>query len=191
MKTMVQAPEPARRLKTIEDEEWRHVPGTNDMYQISSYGRVRSFQRDPNGKIMKTSYSKGTKTISICFETGRKTVLVHKLIAEAFILRKKPDYENVIHLDGNTRNNHVSNLAWVKREECMSHVLTKLHEKNRERPPRKLVTNSKLSVEDISLLKSMLSKGVKQKVIAKMFCISEMQVSRIKHGANWGQVQAK
>ncbi len=140
---------------------------------------------------MKTSNSKGTKTISICFETGRRTVLIHKLIAEAFILKKHPGYENVIHLDGNTRNNHVSNLVWVKREECMSHVLAKLHEKNKTRPPRKLITNSKLSMEDISLLKSMLEKGVKQKVIAKMFCISEMQVSRIKHGANWGQVKAK
>ncbi len=53
MKTMVLTPEPVRRLKTIEDEEWRPVPQTNDMYQISSYGRVKSFFRDPDGKIMK------------------------------------------------------------------------------------------------------------------------------------------
>jgi len=39
------------------------------------------------------------------------------------------------------------------------------------------------------LLKSMLQRGVVQAKIAKMFCISEMQVTRIKRGENWGHVQ--
>ena len=35
----------------------------------------------------------------------------------------------------------------------------------------------------------MLQKGVPNVKIAKMFCISDMQVTRIKRGENWGHVQ--
>jgi len=34
----------------------------------------------------------------------------------------------------------------------------------------------------------MLQRGVTQQIIAKMFRISDMQVSRIKRGENWGHV---
>ena len=51
------------------------------------------------------------------------------------------------------------------------------------------INNSKLKERDVVLLKSMLQRGVTQASIAKMFCISEMQVTRIKRGENWGHVQ--
>ena len=53
----------------------------------------------------------------------------------------------------------------------------------------KTYNNNKLKESDITLLKSMLQRGVVQAKIAKMFCISEMQVTRIKRGENWGHVQ--
>ena len=52
----------------------------------------------------------------------------------------------------------------------------------------KSINNSKLKEKDVMLLKSMLQRGVSQSKIAKMFCISEMQVTRIKRGENWGHV---
>jgi DNA invertase Pin-like site-specific DNA recombinase len=52
----------------------------------------------------------------------------------------------------------------------------------------KVVTYSKLKLEEVALIKSMLKRGVKQKLIAKMFCISEMQITRIKRGENWNEV---
>ena len=68
--------------------------------------------------------------------------------------------------------------------------MSRLHQRNREIPRKRKVTNSKLGKQDIVLLKSMLERGVKQKVIAQLFCISEMQVTRIKKGENWGQIKA-
>jgi DNA invertase Pin-like site-specific DNA recombinase len=52
-----------------------------------------------------------------------------------------------------------------------------------------IVRNSKLKPEDVKVLKGMLEKGVKQNVIAKLFSISEMQVTRIKRGENWGKIK--
>jgi len=53
-----------------------------------------------------------------------------------------------------------------------------------------LIRNSKLKAEDVKVLKSMLEKGIKQNVIAKLFSISEMQVTRIKRGENWAHIKA-
>ena len=50
------------------------------------------------------------------------------------------------------------------------------------------VLNSKLKESDVRQLKLMLAKGITQSIIAKMFRISEMQVTRIKRGENWGHI---
>ncbi len=53
-----------------------------------------------------------------------------------------------------------------------------------------IIRNSKLKPDDVKVLKGMLEKGIKQNVIAKLFSISEMQVTRIKRGENWSMIKA-
>lgn len=53
----------------------------------------------------------------------------------------------------------------------------------------RLLTYHKLNEKDVKQVKSMLNKGIKGKIIAKMFCISEMQITRIKRGENWGHIK--
>jgi len=53
------------------------------------------------------------------------------------------------------------------------------------------ITYSKLKVRDVIAIKKMLQRGVQNVDIAKMFCISEMQVTRIKRGENWGHVKVE
>lgn len=54
----------------------------------------------------------------------------------------------------------------------------------------KVTRNSKLDVSQVEQIKAMLERGVKGKLIAKMFKVSEMQITRIKRGENWGNVKA-
>ena len=56
--------------------------------------------------------------------------------------------------------------------------------------PGKMMPYSKLKAEDVKVIKTMMAKGIKQKIIARMFCISEMQITRIKQGVNWPEVEA-
>jgi hypothetical protein len=46
----------------------------------------------------------------------------------------------------------------------------------------------KLTVSDVRIIKHQLNLGVSGSVLAKTFGVSEMQISRIRHGENWEEV---
>jgi hypothetical protein len=174
--------------QTFENEEWKEINGSDRLYFVSNYGRIKSMTRDKvNGRIMKAAQVKGFQTINIKLFGKQKTYLVHKIVAEAFIKKEKSEDTYVIHLDFNVQNNHISNLEWVTRRESYERVMSHLNEINKNNPG-KVLPYSKLKPEDVSVIKSMINKGIKQKIIAKMFCISEMQITRIKRGDNWPEI---
>ncbi len=179
-----------RKLRKLEDEEWKIIPDTNNRYQISNYGRIKSFAYNKkDGQILKCSVINGFKMVQITTNKGHSRSYVHKLVAQVWIPKPSDKHTFVTHLDGKLLNNHISNLEWHTRES--------LTEKHRELEKQKDISvkrkriqrNSKLNESDISLLKSMLERGAVQSTIAKLFCISEMQVTRIKRGENWGHVK--
>jgi hypothetical protein len=191
MPTINLKPDKERKLRKIEDEIWKEIPDSEGRYMISNYGRVKSFVFDKSGgKIMRFSHIKNFFTINLRLVSGQKTLLVHKLVAEAFVSKTSDDCTHVIHLDWNTKNNYYKNLDWVSREVSYLRVSNFLREKNKNNP-NKIITFSKLKAQDVKLIKSMLQRGVKQNLIAKMFCISEMQVTRIKRGENWGDIKVE
>ena len=180
-----------RKLKKIENEIWRVIPKSNNRYQVSNYGRIKSFAiNKKEGEIKKVSDINGFKLVQLHMNKTRHKIYVHKLVAEIWISKPSDKHTYVTHLDGFMKNNHVSNLAW--------HTKETLAEKHREyaklRPRtskgRRIVRSSKLRETDVMLLKSMLERGVVQAKIAKLFRISEMQVTRIKRGENWGHIKA-
>ncbi|MCB8965068.1 MAG: HNH endonuclease [Bacteroidales bacterium] len=178
-----------RKLKKLEDEEWRVVPDTGNRYEISNYGRVRSYITDPvNGRILKCGSVKGFKVVD--FKSGEKSrrVCVHKLVAELWLGRPSEQHKYVTHIDNNLNNNHRSNLKWLTEEEMRAHYSVYFKEKYNKPDYKRVVSTSKLTEQDIALLKSMLQRGIRQSTIAKLFKISEMQVTRIKRGENWGHI---
>ena len=47
---------------------------------------------------------------------------------------------------------------------------------------------SKLTINEVRIIKHQLSLGVSGAILAKEFGVSEMQISRIRHGENWGEI---
>jgi hypothetical protein len=177
-------------LEEYKDEIWKEINGSDGLYFISNYGRIKSFTRDKEkGRLMRPAKVKNFLTINIKLFGRQKTFLIHKLVAETFIKRPKIENNYVIHIDFNVQNNHVSNLTWVSRQESYARVMQHLSDINKSNPG-KMMPYSKLKAEDVKVIKSMINKGIKQKIIAKMFCISEMQITRIKRGDNWPEVSA-
>ncbi len=175
------------RKNIREKEIWKAIPYTDYKYEVSNHGRIKSYCQDSKkGKILKPSNIGGFLVVSLKVNKKSKHFLVHKLVAEAFVPKEKEEHEVVIHLDWDKSNNNYTNLKWVSKKECYERMHKRLQEERKKKG--KVVTYSKLKVEEVALIKSMLARGVKQKLIAKMFCVSEMQISRIKNGENWKEI---
>ena len=178
-----------RKLKKIDDEIWKIIPETENRYEISSYGRIKSFALNRNdGKILKCSTNKGFKIINVRINNEKKRIYVHKLVADIWLKRPSEKHLMVTHIDKNLRNNHFTNLKWLTQEEIKNEYRDYFKKKYNSANKRKVVTNSKLTENDVIQLKSMLKRGVSQSTIAKLFCVSEMQVTRIKREENWNHI---
>lgn len=95
-------------------EIWKPIEGYNGRYEISSFGRIKSYAQDKiNGKIKNGNKTfKGYLTIVLYNSNGEKeTVPIHRLVAQAFIPNPN-NYPQVNHIDENKENNHVENLEW-------------------------------------------------------------------------------
>ena len=176
-----------RKLRKIDDEIWKEIPFADKKYEISNYGRIKSYCYDKiNGRIVKPGNVKGFLNVSIRTKGKKKSYLVHKLVAILFVPKKYDGEDIVIHLDWNKKNNYYKNLKWVTKNDSYKRMFKKFQEDRKKQGKR--VTNSKLTKEDVGWIKSMLKKGIKQSVIAKLFCVSEMQITRIKRNENWAEI---
>jgi hypothetical protein len=111
-------------------EEWKPIEGYED-YQISNLGRVKSTKYGYD-KILKHSKDKhGYIRVWLYSDKIRKELLLHRLIALAFI----PNPDNKLEIDHINRqkdDNRIENLKWVSRSDNCINVKArnKLNEKN-------------------------------------------------------------
>lgn len=99
-------------------EIWRDIQGYDGLYQVSSWGRVRSWY---SCILHPEVTKKGYLRVDLYDADGnRKHKKVHRLVANAFIPNSdgKPQ---VNHKDGNKKNNSVTNLEWVTDAENKDH----------------------------------------------------------------------
>lgn len=96
----------------LDGEEWRDIVGWEGLYKISSYGRVLSYRRYPDGRFLKPGLaSHGYPTVML----GRKNSrTLHSLVAEAFIGPCPPGCE-VRHQDDDRQNPRADNLLYGTR----------------------------------------------------------------------------
>jgi len=100
-------------------ERWLPVVGYEGFYEVSDLGRVRSMRRRVAGgravRILKPcQYPRGHLKVVLCVNGQKKDMLVHRLVAIAFIGPQPPGCE-VCHYDGNPANNVLGNLRWGTR----------------------------------------------------------------------------
>jgi len=107
-------------------EIWKpvHLEYYKDYYDVSDKGNVRS-NKTKKGKILNQHYRCGYKAVYL--ENNklkkRKTINVHKLVANSFL--KKSNLKNPIvnHKDGDKMNNNVDNIEWVTYSENVIHAI--------------------------------------------------------------------
>ena len=99
-------------------EEWRPIEGYEGLYEVSNTGRVRSLDKYDSmnrflrGRILRLfTDGLGYLRAQLYSNSKRKSFLVHRLVAQAFI--PNPDnLPQVNHRDENPSNDNVDNLEW-------------------------------------------------------------------------------
>lgn len=170
-------------------EEWRPVPGYEGNYEVSSLGRVRRVKTHGRSGKARIGYvfqpkpkSNGYLSVDLTYGPGKKrSVLVSKLVAEAF-LGPRPPGKEVNHKDLNRANNVVENLEYITHSENQLHS-TRL---TRARCGEKNGV-AKLTEQDIQEIRS-LRKKVRQETVAQLYGIDQTTVSRIQLGGSWKHV---
>ena len=167
-------------------------------YEVSNYGRLRSFQSasatrsgkavgQSTSKFIKGSVIQGYRSLNIRSEGKTRNRYVHKLVAEHFVNRDQPDQIFVIHLDHDKQNNYFQNLQWVTKEGMIEHNRNNPNLKNRQLPRQ--TRNYKLTESKVRIIKKLLLNDKNRlKMIAKQFGITHTQLNRIRSGENWKHV---
>ena len=127
-------------INILEMEEWKDIEGYEGLYQVSSYGRVKSLDRIVEAPckwggtrkmkfkevILKPSIVSKHLHVKLSISGIEANYQVHRLVAEAFIPNTH-DYDVVHHIDHNPLNNNVENLVWVSSEQ---HYIEHLNERS-------------------------------------------------------------
>lgn len=107
------------------EEIWKDIEGYECLYQVSSYGRVKSLERKVktinNGteclkyigeRILKPKINRGGyKVVLLYNQSKRKYITVHRLVANAFI--PNPNNYHVINHKDECKTN---NIVWVNED---------------------------------------------------------------------------
>jgi hypothetical protein len=184
-------PMTTKPVATLWHEEWVPIAFKDldnpPLYQVSNYGRLRSFQSGTEGTVIKGSVIQGYRSLNI--RTKGKTInrYVHKLVAEYFLSAGQPNQTYVLHLDHDKLNNRVQNLRWATQQEMIEHNRTNPNVLNRVQPKR--TSNYKLTESKVKMIKKLLRNNKNRlKMIARQFGITHTQLNRIRSGENWKYV---
>lgn len=180
--------------KLYNDEKWISLDyseiHTDEKFEISNYGRIKSFRTSrKGGKIIKGSSLTGYNILVVKLKTEKKkTYFIHKVVADYFINNKPDDAIYVIHKDYDRSNNYFENLKWSNAEQMYAH---------RRKDPdyhTKKIRNAKLSADNVRQLKTAIKEAKENNTlvylhIAKQFNITLTQIRRIDTGRNWGHIK--
>ena len=117
----------------MQIEKWLPIRGYEGLYEVSDYSRVRSLDRKVrhwrggtcfwSGRIKRQGVdNKGYVYVHLYKRSIHKMPRVHRLVAEQFISNPL-NLPHINHIDGNKRNNNISNLEWVTPKENTHHAI--------------------------------------------------------------------
>lgn len=162
----------------LPGEEWRPVVGSEDVYAISNFGRLRRVAADPSrcyGRILRAVPDKrlGYRRVILCHPDGAKRhVFIHVLVLEAFI-GPRPLAYHVNHIDSNPSNCHLSNLEYVTPRENTMHSIRVGRTKYRLTP---------------EIVRAIRASSASIYALARMYGVSDTSIRAVRKGKTWQHV---
>lgn len=140
-----------------EEIKWVPIPGFESLYEISEHGLIKSIGLKRRKVILKSRIDRaGYYTVRLTRNGKTETHFLHRLIAKAYI----PNPENkpwVNHLNGDKKDNSITNLEWSTASENTKHAYANHLVKKKGRP----VVNFRTGVKFPNIKQASLYSGIK------------------------------
>lgn len=174
-------------------ERWVDIPDYIGIYQVSSFGRVRSLsryirckfgKRKIPGKIIKQSIiNSNYKIVGLSKNGTSDHILVHRLVLLAFVGQCPPKMQ-CRHLDGDKHNNRLSNLTWGTSSQDQED-----RRRHGTMPTGEDISWALFKNFEIAEIHEMYNQGFSQSEIAHKFNTSQSIIGRILRGATYKKAQ--
>lgn len=104
--------------------KWKSIHGYEGLYEIGTNGHIKYLTKDGSKHNMSINNNgkKGYLIVQLRKNGQRSSELVHRLVMENFHPLENMNDLQVNHIDGNNKNNDISNLEWVTAKENMKHA---------------------------------------------------------------------
>ena len=117
----------------------------------------------------------------ISTDEKRHRYSVHRIVLENFMPIEGMGKLQVNHIDGNKRNNNLSNLEWVTCKENITHAI-----ENRLRA--EINGGSKLTVDEVKEIYIRAKNGESNITLGEEFGVNPDQIGRIKNKKSWKNI---
>jgi len=165
------------------EEIWRPIINYEGLYEVSNYGKIKSFKYGKE-RILKSKRNKsGHLTIALHKNSTPHYFYIHRLVLETFIGPCPKGMESC-HNDGNPSNNFIDNLRYDTKS-------------NNQRDRIKHGTDQKgsnnnhsiLTEEKVMGIKRDLTSGLSYTKIAKKYSVSKSAIAHINKGRSWEHIK--
>ena len=128
------------QIKDTKDVKWTPVVGYEDLYLVSTNGKVYSIR---SHKILAPrKHNAGYLRVTLSRNGKRKDAYIHRLMCEAFFGTPNDGRNFVNHLDEDPAHNQITNLEWTTNSDNIKYSWARHREERtkyfQENPSRKI-----------------------------------------------------
>jgi hypothetical protein len=162
-------------------ERWAKVAGFS--YEVSTEGQVRRIETGLVLRPGRTGKYRNYLAVSLCRNGVGRSRRVHVLVLEAFVGPRPTSKHQTNHIDGDTTNNRIENLAWVTPAENMQHAIDTGLLRGL---PGSANGRAKLTDDQVALIRNRYAAGgVSQQALADEYGVHQTAIGFVVRGAHW------